>query len=201
MPRVPRKLIVLVALASALAAPALARADHGEPYTDADLETYFEIAQAHWDVPAPSCAGPGGERIQVHAVRYDNPNPDVLATAEQPGCRIWLDLDYWPAPPSRVACTIIAHEWGHLLGHGHTADSNDLMYEQPFTGAPGCSLYEPRVTLGTAVAHSSGPVRRRMSRAVRVRRAAPDHRARGRGKRARKGGRGKRARKVARARR
>ena len=36
--------------------------------------------------------------------------------AELPGCRIWLDRDHWPAPSDEVDCTIVAHEWGHLLG-------------------------------------------------------------------------------------
>ncbi|HEX2232986.1 MAG TPA: hypothetical protein VHG69_06435 [Thermoleophilaceae bacterium] len=170
-----------------MSAPSAALADHGEPFMDADLESYFEIAQAHWDAPAPSCAGPGGERIPLHVVLYDNPDPDIVATAEQPGCRMWLDRDFWPAPPSRIACTIIAHEWGHLLGHGHSPDEDDLMYAEPFSGAPGCSLYDPRVTLGTGVAQSSGRSRRRRPRAGRVRRAGPEHRTRHRGKRARKG--------------
>jgi hypothetical protein len=183
MPRVPRTLIVLCVVVSALAAPSVVRADHGEPYMDADLESYVEIAQAHWDVPAPSCTGADGERIPAHTVLYDNPDPDVVAKAEQPGCRMWLDRDFWPAPPSRIACTIIAHEWGHLLGHGHSADTNDLMYVQPLTGAPGCSLYDPRVTLGTAVAHSSARARRRGLR-QRGKRAPKGSRA-GRGVRAR----------------
>jgi hypothetical protein len=186
MPRVPRKLSVVFALACALAAPSVARADHGVPYMDRDLEAYFEIAQAHWDVPIPSCTGPGGEPIPAHAVLYDNPHPDVVAGAEQPGCRMWLDRDFWPAPPSRIACTIIAHEWGHLLGHGHSPDERNLMFEEPYTGAPGCALYDPRVTLGTAVAQSSGRARRRRPRAGRVRRSAPEHRTRYRGKRARR---------------
>jgi hypothetical protein len=177
MPRVPRKLIALFALACALAAPTVARADHGEPYTNSDLEAYFEIASAHWDVPAPSCTGPGGEQIPVHAVLYDNPDPDVVASAEQPGCRMWLDRDFWPAPPSRFACTIIAHEWGHLLGHGHHPDDRNLMFEQPLTGAPGCSLYVPRIAVGTAVAQSSRG-RRRRARGVNLRRGASSRRGR-----------------------
>jgi hypothetical protein len=177
MLRVPRHLIALFAVAVALAAPSLAHADHGQPFTDPDVEAYLEIAREHWGMTPAGCA--------VHVVLHDNPNPDVVATAEQPGCRMWLDRDWWPAPPSRIACTIVAHEWGHLLGFGHSDDSNDLMYVQPLTGAPGCSLYDPRVTLGTGVAQSSGRARRRRQRASRARRAFPQHRTRRPGSRLR----------------
>ena len=170
MPRVPRYLIALFAFAMALTAPAAARADHGQPFSDPDVEAYLEIARDHWGMTPSAC--------DVHVVLHDNPNPDVVATAEQPGCRMWLDRDWWPAPASRMACTIIAHEWGHLLGFGHSADRGDLMYAEPLAGAPGCSLYEPRITLGTAVAQSSRPARRRRQRAARTRRLVPEHRTR-----------------------
>jgi hypothetical protein len=178
MLRALRHLIALSAVALALAAPPAARADHGQPFSNPDVDVYLEIAQEHWGLTAPTCAGPSGERIPVHVVLHDNPNPDVVATAEQPGCRMWLDRDWWPAPAGRFACTIIAHEWGHLLGLGHYRDSRDLMYQEPLTGAPGCSLYDPRVTLGTAVAQSSGPARRRRQRASRARGGVPQHRTR-----------------------
>jgi hypothetical protein len=178
MPRVPRIPIAALAVAFALVAPCAASADHGRPFADPDVEAYLEIAEAHWSQTAPTCAPPGGETIPVHVVLHDNPDPDVVATAEQPGCRMWLDRDWWPAPPSRMACTIIAHEWGHLLGFGHSADRGDLMYAEPLAGAPGCSLYEPRITLGTAVAQSSRPARRRRQRAARTRRLVPEHRTR-----------------------
>ena len=178
MPRVPRIPIAALAVAFALAAPCAASADHGRPFADPDVEAYLEIAEAHWGLTAPTCATPGGETIPVHVVLHDNPDPDVVATAEQPGCRMWLDRDWWPAPPSRTACTIIAHEWGHLLGFGHSADRGDLMYAEPLSCAPGCSLYEPRIALGTAVAQSSRPARRRRQRAARTRRRVPEHRTR-----------------------
>ena len=179
----PRHLVCVIALACALIAAPAARADHGEPYTNRTLATYLEIAEAHWGVPAPTCLGEGGQTIPVHVVLFDNPDPMVTATAEQPGCRIWLDRDWWPARPNRIDCTVVAHEWGHLLGYGHSPERRELMYEQPLTGAPGCSLFEAQVAVGTAVAHSSSPRprkarRTRRARAVRprVRRSQLEHR-------------------------
>jgi hypothetical protein len=186
MPRAPRTFIALMAVAGALAVPAVARADHGRPFVDPGVQTYLEIAQDHWGVPAPTCTAPSGEKIPVHVVLSDNPDPDVVATAEQPGCRMWLDRDWWPSRPSRVACTIIAHEWGHLLGRGHSHDRNDLMFPEPLSGAPGCWMFTPRITLGSAVVRSSdghharrrGRRARRSALARRSARARPTHRHR-----------------------
>jgi Matrixin len=171
-PTLDIKRLLTLACVLALAAPSLARADHGEPYTHPALAQYLEIAEAHWGSPPPSCGAADGQVIPVHVVLYDNPNPKVTATAEQPGCRIWLDRDWWPAPASRIDCTIIAHEWGHLLGHGHSHDKSSLMFPQPLTGAPGCWAFTPRLALGSAVVQSSGPAGRRKRRGHRARRAA-----------------------------
>jgi hypothetical protein len=177
MPRAPRILIAIAAVVGGLLAPAAARADHGHPFVNADVQTYLQIAADHWGVPAPTCTAGGGRVIPVHVVLHDNPDPDVVATAEQPGCRMWLDRDWWPTPASRMACTTIAHEWGHLLGYGHSRNPRDLMYEEPLTGAPACSLFNPRISLGTAVALSSRPGRRRRHRAGRARRLIADQRS------------------------
>lgn len=134
----------VVTLACAVIAGATApaaSADHGVPYETAVLSQYLAIAQTHWGAPAPTCTGQDGESIPVHAVLYDDPDPEVSAMAELPGCRIWLDRGSWPAAPDEVDCTILAHEWGHLLGHGHSDDDQSLMYEAPFKGAPGCGVF------------------------------------------------------------
>jgi hypothetical protein len=174
------KRLLTLACVVALAAPAVARADHGEPFMDRTLAQYFQVAEAHWGTPAPTCTGADGHIIPAHVVLYDNPNPRVTATAEQPGCRIWLDRDWWPAPASRLDCTVIAHEWGHLLGRGHSHDSSDLMFPEPLTGAPGCWVFTPRIALGSAVVRSSGgrQARRRGRRARRATAARHTHRLR-----------------------
>jgi hypothetical protein len=162
----------LLALACVLASgvPAVARADHGKPFMNGTLADYFEIAQAHWGGSLPQCTTGDGQAIPVHAVLYDHPDPEVTASADQPGCRIWLDRDWWPARPSRGDCTVIAHEWGHLLGYGHSHDRNDLMFAQPLSGAPGCWVFSPRIAIGDAVARSSSG-RRTVRRGRRARRS------------------------------
>lgn len=148
-----RTLIYALVVAGALAAGPAASpgwGDHGVPYQDATFDRYVQIAQAHWAGTAPTCRGPAGETIPVHAILFDDADPDIAAIAEQPGCRIWLDRDFWPAREDQTDCTIIAHEWGHLLGHDHSPNERSLMYEAPEFGAPGCGVFASVLALSVA---------------------------------------------------
>jgi hypothetical protein len=100
------------------------------------------------------------------------------------GCHIWLDRDYWPAPPSEQYCNLIAHEWGHLLGHGHSTDPNDLMWPQWTNDVvPGCRVFrasldsveEPAPTAPAKINRLS-----KLRRAKRARRACAARKHRGR---------------------
>ncbi|MGH2762030.1 MAG: hypothetical protein ACRDLD_05555, partial [Thermoleophilaceae bacterium] len=118
-----RRFSAALALALVLALPAApARADHGPTLLDETLAAYLTVAEAHWGAAPGPCVGADGAPVALHATLFDDPDPRVSARAEQPGCRLWLDRDFWPAPPSVRGCVEIAHEWGHLLGHGHTAE-------------------------------------------------------------------------------
>jgi hypothetical protein len=120
-----------VALAAlALALPATANAVE-TPLLDDNLATYFGIAHEHWGGPVPSCVENGVTVVTVHAVLFDDPNPAVAARAEQPGCTLLLDRRHWRTMGRVEACMIVVHEWGHLLGHEHSDDPNDLMAEFP----------------------------------------------------------------------
>lgn len=132
-------LLVLACLGALLASPA--RADHGRPILDETLAAYLGAAATHWGGQAPSCETDSGPPIQVHAVMFDDPDPTVAARAEQPGCRIWLDRDHWPQRPSEQGCVAILHEWGHLLGQGHSRDRRGLMWPWPQTGPRGCAAF------------------------------------------------------------
>lgn len=126
------------ALVLMLATATAARADHGRPLLDERLAAYSAVAQAHWGGELPSCVMNGSELVPAHAVLYDHPDPTVAAEADQPGCRLWIDRDHWTRAPAGEMCTIIAHEWGHLLGHRHVSRPFALMAEFPQVTLPGC---------------------------------------------------------------
>ena len=140
-----RSALLAVALSAvALLLPVAARADHGVPLLDDGLATYFGIAQAHWGGPLPGCVANGVTVIPVHAVLYDDPVASVAARADQPGCRLWLDRSHWREMAPVEACTIVVHEWGHLVGLGHSHDPLDLMAEFPYRAPPGCTSLDRR---------------------------------------------------------
>jgi hypothetical protein len=139
-PSVPWALLLTVV---ALTLPAPAFADHGVPFLDDRLATYMGIAQDHWGGPVPTCVANGTTLIAVHADLYDDPEPDVAARSDQPGCRISIDRSHWRSMRAVEACTIIVHEWGHLLGHGHSEDPLDLMAEFPERPPTACAALRP----------------------------------------------------------
>jgi hypothetical protein len=165
-----RSALWAVALAAvAMALPPAARADHGVPFLHDELTGYFGVAQAYWGEPLPACIANGATRISVHAVLYDDPNPDVAARAEQPGCRVWLDRSSWRTMGPVEACTIVVHEWGHLVGRAHVDDPFDLMAELPVRAPRACAALRPVRT-----ARASARSARRCSAAAR--RARRGHR-------------------------
>jgi hypothetical protein len=139
----------------ALALPTAARADHGKPLLHDRLGTYFGIAQAHWGGPVPSCVANGVTVIPVHAVLYDDPDPDVAARADQPGCRLWLDRGHWRTMGRVEACTVVVHEWGHLLGFGHSGDPLSVMAAFPAQRPRRCAALEPRRRVASAAVRAS----------------------------------------------
>jgi hypothetical protein len=160
-----RSALLAVALAAAaLVCAAPATAAEGPTFLDDDLGTYFGIAHAYWGGPIPSCVENGVTTVPVHAVLYDDPDPAVVARSEQPGCQIWLDRGHWRTMGRAEACMIVVHEWGHLLGHGHSENRSDLMAELPINPPSACARLEQshrRARAGAA----------RRTRSCRVRRA------------------------------
>jgi hypothetical protein len=88
--------------------------------------------------------------IPVHAVLYDDPDPDVAARADQPACRLWLDRGSWRALTRAQMCTTIVHEWGHLLGLGHSEGPLSVMAGFPARRPRRCAALEPRRRVASA---------------------------------------------------
>ena len=158
--------VALVAVAMAL--PAQARAGDGAPLLDEALVNYFAAAHAHWGGPLPTCVLNGTTPIAVHALLYDDPDPEVAARAEQPGCRIWLDRQLWSEMRPLDACTLVVHEWGHLLGYGHVEDPRNLMAEFPTSPPEECSAMERRRRTARASAGRGRPCGRTQHRFGRL---------------------------------
>jgi hypothetical protein len=143
-----RRLLPFLLLACVLAAPATARADSAvrvpadahrahlaqaaaaavDPAIDPQIAQWMAIAQGYWGA-APSC--PDG--ISIQRAQW-LPDPNVWAAAVQGGCAVAFDPDFYPAPADydrgwyqAAMCSVVAHEWGHLLGYGHVADPSNLM--------------------------------------------------------------------------
>jgi hypothetical protein len=144
-----RRLLPFLLLACALVAPATARADSAvsvppdahrahlaqaaaapgaDPATDPQIAQWMATAQAYWGA-APNC--PDG--ISIQRAEW-LPDPNVWAAAVQGGCSVAFDPDFYPAPADydkgwyqAAMCSVVAHEWGHLLGYGHVSDPNNLM--------------------------------------------------------------------------
>jgi hypothetical protein len=175
------RLAILVVCAFALLA-APAHADHGVTVVDSTLTRYMQVAAAYWNAPEPVCTAQDGQTIHPHAVIADDPNPDVAAWAEVGGCHIWLDRDYWPAPPSEQYCNLIAHEWGHLLGHGHSTNPSDLMWPNWTNDVvPGCRVFQPPDPLAEASPSTPAKVKViRLTKLQRAKRACAARRHRGR---------------------
>src|SRR3954453_21766288 len=166
-----RRLTPLMLLACALVAPATARAHsvvrvpagahrahlaqaqaapNADPAADPQIAQWLQGAQAHWGA-APNC--PSGLSIQRAQWLAD---PNVWAAAVQGGCALAFDPDFYPAPAeydsgwyAAAMCSVVAHEWGHLLGYGHVSDPNNLMNPvTPINIVGGCPTWGlPSATL------------------------------------------------------
>lgn len=132
------RLALTLAIAVALLLPSAAGAATVEPSTgyprtdpldDTRTRDSLTAAVAFWGRTAP-CG-----KVHVYAAGDLVETKNAFAMAEEPACTIWVD---WPRLYGKGAsdspweqrmkyCTVIAHEYGHLLGYEHSARSRSVM--------------------------------------------------------------------------
>lgn len=155
-------------LAQAQAAP------DADPAADPQIAQWLQVAQAHWGA-APNC--PSGLSIQRAQWLAD---PNVWAAAVQGGCAMAFDPDFYPAPAeydsgwyAAAMCSVVAHEWGHLLGYGHVADPNKLMNPvTPLNLVAGCPTWGVSAAAPAPSAPAPAPSRATRPAAQKKRTAA-----------------------------
>lgn len=142
-------LLAYLALALAPAA-ASAAAAQGAPQrwpTDGPaFQTARQVAVAHWGIDP--CAGnvalswgrlPPGENA---VAGWTNPFGDYGDGAHNTGCTVVFNTEQdWDWGK---LCTIVVHELGHLAGHAHSADPDDVMFADYLgRNLPECASVSP----------------------------------------------------------
>ena len=77
-----------------------------------------------FDATVMTNAGAAGE-----ATEPERPEPCIMRVAH---------ITYIP-----LMCQVVIHEYGHLLGHGHSPDPHSIMYGDPWSTESGAAPWEP----------------------------------------------------------
>lgn len=138
--RVPAKALVVAVIVS-LAIPGWCLADVADD--DPQIAGLLRTARTFWHVPPP---------CPIVVVREELlSEPLVWAAALTDRCLIALDPDFYPRPLDldvwywqAEMCSVITHEYGHLLGYSHTTDPRSVMNPlTPLNVVPGCPRWAP----------------------------------------------------------
>lgn len=150
------KRVLLLVLGCFLLLPASAGAitlAPGSTVHDPQINQWLDTAATYWQ-KTPNCPAV----IQVTAAANDDQT--IVARATTPGCSLELMSAWYPKPPgwdaqygaeqwNHIMCIVLVHEYGHLLGYGHSPDPNNIMYVQPSFAVPGCPTWDPNTPVGT----------------------------------------------------
>jgi hypothetical protein len=179
-PLLPLALLLAVLVALGTAGAPVARADDSPatrwPAGGSTLRLAMGMATEHWGMSpcrgrvALSWAGLGaGTNAQSSWANDVDPFARPSANSD---CEIAFSLQAgWDWPK---LCTVVLHEVGHLTGHDHVADPDDLMYLAYVAPAPECASTPEPVETGppppaqATVAAPDAPARKATPRATQA---------------------------------
>lgn len=135
MRRLASLLTVLALCAPAVASGEVLQASDVDESNSQQAATLIELAQAYWGYSA--CVGQ--YQVIVGPITDQPKNPDgtggePIGEAAIPGCFMRIVPRTWhgEGPDGELElCAAFIHEYGHSLGHQHTADPASVM--DPFT--------------------------------------------------------------------
>ncbi len=129
-----RRGVAILVAAGILAFPAAARGSTIPTDEVIAQQTWGEACSGHWSLswaPLPT------DVVGAASWQDIDGNP-----ADYQGCHIYLSSTYHETPRER--CTTLVHEWGHLTGHAHSTDPNNVMYPYIVRIFPPCRVLRTR---------------------------------------------------------
>ena len=117
---------VTLAVALALLLPATASAAPLSP----TLNFAYELAARHWGAEPTGCVSIDKQIVDDGAIGDFRGEATQPAPGEHAVCYLYVIRDLASPRDFGLACAVMFHEYGHLLGYGHSTDPHNIMYPE-----------------------------------------------------------------------